>query len=1233
MKHFYFFFIVFVFCLSFSQKIISQNNKPYFENYTSEKGLAQNNVRGMFQDEKGFLWFATQNGLSRYDGYTFINYKHNPNNKNSIIDNFVISVTGDKKGTIWLLTAKGVSKIHLPTGKITNYPSGKTNEQKIVQPDLEHSKMFLDSKGFIYVDGHYLGDKRELHFISILDTKTDKIENISPITQDHILYDDMKNTDGKSLSSGGNFWEDENGKVYIGFSEIDIKNKKVKNLLYNSNMKGAIDFGNKDAIKILKDKKNTKNYGLIAITGGGHSTIDKYNNIWFGTQNGDVYCFMKATKKLIYYPQWVEKSATEKRRSKLKHNSLATVKSMYIDKNTQTLYIGLYGAGAIIKVDLAEEYTFNSSQNFDEYGRLVRYGFIKKQFLMHEPTNPNGLSLGTVMTMFIDKSSCLWVGITENGVYKYAPYKQKFDKFTAFPSDTNTLLSNNVLTFFKNKNQQLFIGSGLGVQEYIAQDNRFQKIQLAKTKDGEYPSKIHAFAEDNQNNLYIGTWGLGIYEYNTQTKQSKSIPFDKTKDEFNQPLAWCNKLWYDSLQHKLWSCDWGNGIGYIDLKNKNISYVSLLYETLAKKGTPVADAKKQKHGLAMTLLPTKQKDGKFWIGHDRNEPLRLFNRNTLEDELSFKVSENKDSLKNTTIHTILYDKKERLWVGTDDGLCVYDEQKGTWKTYNTKHGIPDENINGILIDKKGFFWLATGNGLCKFDTEKEKSILVLTINEGLPANTLTSTYQDNEGVFYVGSAKGFVRFDPEKLIFNTQRPSAFLNKLKINDKNINLDSLVYLSKKIYFKRHQNDISFYLSSTDFNLISQNKFQVKLEGYNTDWIDLGTRNIAVYTNLPHGKYKLKVKCTNNDGVWSDETTLFEFEILPAWYETWLAFIIFIILFISLIGLAFRQRIIYLEAQKVKLQQKVDEQTAELLEKNEELNQQNEEISQQRDNLHELNEEILQQSEELKSQSELILQTNDILEQKNLHITQSIEAAKEVQKAIFPNKTKWFNTLPQSFIFFKPKDIVSGDFYYLAENDTKKIMAVVDCTGHGAPGALMTMLGNALLNEIIHLEKITDADKILNSLNKKMYETLDFRNDYGIRSGMDMSILVYEKNTNILQFAGAGNAGYFVDSDNISEVQIIPAHRRGIGTEIDTIFEQQTINLTNKNMVFYLTSDGFQDQFGGKKQNKFMKVNLKKLLLSIHHLPFEEQKEILQQNFLDWKQDIEQTDDVCLVGVKFG
>jgi len=218
---------------------------------------------------------------------------------------------------------------------------------------------------------------------------------------------------------------------------------------------------------------------------------------------------------------------------------------------------------------------------------------------------------------------------------------------------------------------------------------------------------------------------------------------------------------------------------------------------------------------------------------------------------------------------------------------------------------------------------------------------------------------------------------------------------------------------------------------------------------------------------------------------------------------------------------------------------------------------------------------------------------------------------------------------FIYFKPKDIVSGDFYWSYEKEDFFYIAAVDCTGHGVPGAFMSMLGISFLNNINTQTPLLSPAEILNHLRTKVIEELHQTNkDWSSRDGMDISLVRINTRTHTIEWAGANNPLFIINNDNLTEIK---ANRFAINYSENLYpFTNHRIQLT-KNDQIYLFTDGFADQFGGEKGKKFKYSNLKALLLKIAQEPLENQKEILSTTFKNWMGDLDQIDDVCIIGVK--
>jgi serine phosphatase RsbU (regulator of sigma subunit) len=264
--------------------------------------------------------------------------------------------------------------------------------------------------------------------------------------------------------------------------------------------------------------------------------------------------------------------------------------------------------------------------------------------------------------------------------------------------------------------------------------------------------------------------------------------------------------------------------------------------------------------------------------------------------------------------------------------------------------------------------------------------------------------------------------------------------------------------------------------------------------------------------------------------------------------------------------------------------------------------------------------------------VTEQKPVIEKKNEDITASINYASRIQESMLPSVERMKMILPNLFVLFKPRDIVSGDFFWFAEKDGKIIIAAIDCTGHGVPGAFMSMIGDAHLNQIVNTDAITSPDVILNKLHLRIRQALKQAETQN-RDGMDMTICVIDRYRKIMEFAGAKNPIAYIQA---GEVVQIKGDRYPIGgeqREDQRIFTKQIIPIDKPTWV-YMFSDGFPDQFGGPENKKFMIRSLRDMFLQIHQLPFNEQLQLLDDTFEQWKNYEEgnrQTDDVLVVGFK--
>jgi serine phosphatase RsbU (regulator of sigma subunit) len=257
------------------------------------------------------------------------------------------------------------------------------------------------------------------------------------------------------------------------------------------------------------------------------------------------------------------------------------------------------------------------------------------------------------------------------------------------------------------------------------------------------------------------------------------------------------------------------------------------------------------------------------------------------------------------------------------------------------------------------------------------------------------------------------------------------------------------------------------------------------------------------------------------------------------------------------------------------------------------------------------------------------NTILESKKKYAIDSLKYAANIQKAIMGHKAKIVSNFKDGFILFKPKDIVSGDFYWFGEFKGSKIIAAADCTGHGVPAALMTIMGNNFLNQIVFNEGILEPNLILKALDEKILNQLKNEGDNNLNDGMDIAILSIPDNNNVIEFAGAMSAILKVSQ---SQIHTIGGTNLPIGSlQYGALKSYEKVEIThNSGDKFYLFSDGFQDQFGGPKGKKFMKKKMRELIFSNANLSMTSQKKELKSTLLNWQKDEEQTDDILIIGI---
>jgi serine phosphatase RsbU (regulator of sigma subunit) len=522
--------------------------------------------------------------------------------------------------------------------------------------------------------------------------------------------------------------------------------------------------------------------------------------------------------------------------------------------------------------------------------------------------------------------------------------------------------------------------------------------------------------------------------------------------------------------------------------------------------------------------------------------------------------------------------------------------------YGDSSGKPISSLAGS-INK---VWICSDNTVGYFDTGNV-NVLIKQPFRGIDAGKINVIYPEENGLCWIGTTDGLIRFDENKDKRYDNKYSSVIRRVSglRNDSlffagiNYEKDSTGFrivtdqpqsLEPSLSFRN--NSLRFDFAAPFFEYMDKIRFSCKLEGYDSKWSEPENKYYKEYTNLPEGDYAFRVKAINVYGTESNEAE-YSFKILPPWYRTRAAFIFYGISAIILVWLIVRLYSYRLKQENLRLEGIVVERTAE----------------------------VVRQKDEIEKK-------NIVLEYQKKEIEDSIRYARRIQTAVIPSEQDFNDYLPDGFVFFRPLGIVSGDFYWMSHIEKKLIITVADCTGHGVPGAFMSMLGVAFLNEIVNKDQVTEPDIILNRLREKVISALQQQGITGeARDGMDISIVCIDGEKKKLQYAGAFNPLISIRKGELIETE---ADRMPIAIyDIMHPFKKNEITL-EKGDIFYIFSDGFIDQFGGPDGKKINMKRFKNLLLDIHKHPIKMQKEMLNRSFDEWKGDLQQVDDVTIIGI---
>ncbi|MBW8051347.1 MAG: PAS domain-containing protein [Cytophagales bacterium] len=1370
-----------------------QSRPLQFEHLSMKDGLSMNPVMSIVQDKKGFLWFGTQDGLNRFDGYKFKVFKTKDDDSNSISDNFITTLFADRPGNLWIGTfGGGLNRYDIKTGKFKRFYKSSSSGYGL-KNDLIWSFESVQSKLWIGTDkGIVVIDPVSEEFVNILE-QYPSLEKLSGSTVLCIFRD-----------TSGKLWF---GTTY-GLLLFQPDNGKLTTFLHNNRDPNSLSHNT--VLKVFEDSKNNLWVG----------TIDGLNKYDPGSESFTNY-FFKEERRSVSEELEATGSNTRNTFSLINNYSGNTIRCVFEDE------VGIFWIGTDMELIRFDPLT----------GDFVNY---KKDLI-----NPTGINDHFIRTLYKDRSNNLWIGTMGSGLNKVNLKPKKFILYQKRVNDPISLSANYIRAIHEDNRGNIWIGTLIGgLNRFDPQKEKFYHYPKSDGPAENSPNdnNVWSLCTDSRGWVWIGT-NNGLNRYDPISRKFKHYVYNK-----NDPTSISENtirgIFQDS-KGNLW-VGTEKGLNKFDYESEKFKHY-IKNEGIASPPTrnsspdsPYSSGSPLRSDLARNAEISnsisnntvwkiiEDRTGNLWLA--TNDGLNKFDPESEKFTIYKKVQGNIYSLSHNGVRTLYEDTKGNLWVGTQNGLNQFDPASGTFIRYDESSGLPNAFIYGILEDDEGHLWISTNKGISSFtpptshpDTLKGKihpgflkqegsspfkglggelgAFRNFDIYDGLQDYEFNTNacYKTKSGEMYFAGPRGLNRFDPSSLAINTYDPPIEITAINVLNQPFESELEISEIREITLNYDQNILYFEFSSLDYTNPSRNQYKYKMEGFNRDWIFCENVRFTTYTNLDPGEYVFKVKGTNSDGIWHEKAKAIQIIITPPFWKTgWFRTLIIIFLIMAVV-IYVKLREQNLKRQKRILEEKVKERTQkinvqkdELEQINETLNQTNIEleklsiVARETDNAviianaygelewvnegftkmtgYNLEEFVKEKGNSLteisgnpeikeiiddcitnkktvvyethnndKSGKEFWVQTtitpiidndngklkklviidSDITEiklaeeeikQKNKNITDSISYASKIQEAILPGHEEFADLFPESFILFKPKDIVSGDFYWISppltpsppksekrgigETERKKtkqftdspihpftdsvrnsgggdlggagrgastvIFAVCDCTGHGVPGAFMSMIGNAMLNEIVIENGITQADMILKQLRDHIIKALGQTGKAGEQQdGMDIAICVMSigkghvgsgprqsrdfadaQHVFSLQFAGAYNPLWIVRKGELIEIK---ADRQPIGIyEKLKPFTKHDIELQKRDML-YIFSDGYADQFGGNSKSeygqgqKFKRGKFKKLLLSIHNKSMEQQKQILDTTIEEWRGNIEQGDDICVVGVR--
>lgn len=891
-------------------QVTNNADQVRFQHISQDEIYGMGKVWDVLEDHLGFMWFATEDGLLRYDGYNFESYKQGER-PGSLSSNFTIDLHEDRNHNLWIATlGGGLNLYNRNENRFYSIVHDAKNPHSL--PSNRISGIFEDHSGVLWI-GTEGGGIASLNPAEVdFNTVNNSDYNFTDLK--FISYQRKKNPD-HNLSIAGNFvrsniTEDKYGNLYIGSYRNGIT---------------VINAARDSATFMRHDPANPNSLSSDDIY---ELMVDSKNRLWIGTENHGVDLYLIDKKTFLHY------------RADGNENSLS---------NNQIETLGEDASGNIwIGSDNGLSLLLTSHEP------MPRNKFVT---FKHQPFNESSLLSNSIKEIYTDKNNSLWVASYYGGINKYNPASFKFTPIRVIPWEKKSLTDNNITAIQEDKNGNLWIGTDGGGLNFLPggvdnfYNNAYQYVELINpvTKKAERKIKCLLLTEDEE--LWIGTWAGGLLRYDLKTKKVTYFGMEDPRSGLNVHSVL--DLGIDR-NGDVWIATFNQGLARYDREKKTFT-------------TYVPDVNKVNRLTAdrLNIIMVDSKNN-VWVGgeigglHFLDRDNNTFKPVRVDDLITDQIS----------VNCLLESKDGNIWLGTLQGIIRYNPETKTAEKFSAADGLVGDGVQSILQDDTGVLWISTTNGLSRFDPA-QNIFTSYTHFDGLQGNNFNrnSALKASNGLLLFGGANGWNGFDPATIKKQDKRSPLVFTRFFVNGVPVTyntpgspLEAEINSGKVIHLDHDKNNFGVMFALLEYNFASLANYSYKLEGLNESWIDIGKSRITAFTNLDPGSYTFRIKASNKDGYWHESDKTLSVVIHPAWWQTlWFkASIIFLLSGIVYGG--FKLRLSQLTVQRNRLENLVEERTASLASVNAMLAEKNNEIQAQNEELFSQNEQIITQREEL-------------------------------------------------------------------------------------------------------------------------------------------------------------------------------------------------------------------------------------------------------------------------------